>query len=248
MSLLDFAQETTKQRFRTQVPKDQRSGAESFVDLGTSRNNLLQALDSSDLRNVLGQTLASNSGPLNGDFLSALSSTIENIYDGNTARFGPEPVAFPDLSELNIPELGPGRGNIPSSSEIQDLPPVPNGLGDVSPYAELTAQEIAALFGNPYGMGGRAGRSNKSDHPAGRAIDIMTGNGSSDTLATGAQKERGDGIVQYLFRNWSRLNVKYIIWNGRLWNGPGNGRPFRGSGGDGYGGRHGNHVHVSFNN
>jgi hypothetical protein len=69
--------------------------------------------------------------------------------------------------------------------------------------------------------------------------------------AEGPQKELGDRIVQWLLRNWNAANIDYIIWYGRQNFGNGwihyNHVPYMNQ----FGGceithRHGDHVHVTF--
>lgn len=260
---------TSNQRTDQFVPKDQRRDLAEIIGTPTLRQLALDGLESS-AKNLLGQLLPSNSGALNGEVNNAIDALRSNQgLDFNLSLFGRRDAT--PLASTSRPltgrtagfsrsapeppvdqEQGAGANTYFSPSElpspVTDLVSAGSlrGLGPVAPNALLTAREIATLFGNPLGMGGVGPRGNKSDHPGGKAIDVMITRADSNTIASGAPKQRGDNIVGYLLANWQRLGVKYVIWNGRLWNSPSSSRSFGGGGGDGYGGKHGNHVHISF--
>ncbi|WP_139307033.1 hypothetical protein [Modestobacter sp. DSM 44400] len=60
-----------------------------------------------------------------------------------------------------------------------------------------------------------AGSVPDSDHPKGKAIDVMvTTNGQN---AAGVQQRLGDDIATYMTRNATTLGVKYVIWDNRIW-------------------------------
>lgn len=85
-----------------------------------------------------------------------------------------------------------------------------------------------------YGVGSRP---NVSDHPGGRAVDIMI----PDYTAPGAAA-LGDEISRWLLANRKNLGVKYVIWNRKIWSEvrAGEGwRPYSGIS------PHIDHVHVS---
>jgi hypothetical protein len=93
--------------------------------------------------------------------------------------------------------------------------------------------------------GWRAGSANaNSDHPKGRAADIMTNGGG--VAANPAEAAMGDEIAAYLQANAVNLGVTYIIWKQQIWNtgDPPNGwtqMEDRGSPTQ----NHSDHVHVS---
>lgn len=92
---------------------------------------------------------------------------------------------------------------------------------------------VCAKFPEVKTYGGVRPGSGSSDHYTGGAVDIMI---------TGAT---GDRIADYLIKNSDALNVKYVIWEQRIWN-PGSGwssMEDRGSPTD----NHFDHVHASFN-
>ena len=112
--------------------------------------------------------------------------------------------------------------SVSSSIESGLLPNAVNGY-----------RAVCAKFPEVKTYGGRRPGSGSSDHYTGEAVDIMI---------TGST---GDRIAEYLIKNQGALNVKYVIWEQRIWN-PGSGwesMSDRGSPTD----NHFDHVHVSFN-
>ncbi|MBB4683912.1 hypothetical protein [Amycolatopsis jiangsuensis] len=80
-------------------------------------------------------------------------------------------------------------------------------------------------------VGGRAGRSNASDHPSGLALDFMVDTGTGNDLAA------------YVLAHQEELGVKYVIWRQRYNDGDGwSTMEDRG----GTTANHYDHVHVSF--
>ncbi|MGO1916620.1 MAG: ligand-binding protein SH3 [Brevibacterium aurantiacum] len=103
----------------------------------------------------------------------------------------------------------------------------------LQPNAVNGYRAVCAKFPEVKTYGGVRPGSGTSDHYTGGAVDIMI---------TGAT---GDRIADYLIKNSGALNVKYVIWEQRIWN-PGSGwssMEDRGSPTD----NHFDHVHVSFN-
>ncbi len=99
-----------------------------------------------------------------------------------------------------------------------------NGL---RPHAAWSARVIKNKFGvgTVYGKGARPNNPS-SDHPRGLAADFVT------------SRSQGDRVRDFVIANWRQLNVKYIIWEGRI--STDRGRTWRPSSG------HFGHVHVSF--
>ncbi len=99
-----------------------------------------------------------------------------------------------------------------------------NGL---RPHAAWSARVIKNKFGigTVYGKGARPNNPS-SDHPRGLAADFVT------------SRSQGDRVRDFVIANWRQLNVKYIIWEGRI--STDRGRTWRPASG------HYDHVHVSF--
>lgn len=106
-------------------------------------------------------------------------------------------------------------------------------LGAVKPHVRSAAKEFSAIFGVD-NIGGIGERSNPSDHPDGKAIDVMV------------KGPKGNTIADYAVRNAKRLGITYIIWNRQIWDS----RNKRGweAYAPGFSGAspHTDHVHVSF--
>ncbi|MFR9805660.1 hypothetical protein ACL02T_25740 [Pseudonocardia sp. RS010] len=92
-----------------------------------------------------------------------------------------------------------------------------------------------------------------SDHPQGRACDFFPTR--AGTFPEGAELEAGWAVANRLRDNAAELEVRYVIWQGRIWyrnaffpDEEGWGRPYTGGGvydpSDATGG-HFDHVHVS---
>jgi hypothetical protein len=85
-----------------------------------------------------------------------------------------------------------------------------------------------------------------SDHPKGRACDVMVG---ADARRAASARVRGDQIANWTIQNAGTSGVKYVIWYGKIWNSDtGQWTPYGGGGiydpNDATGG-HYDHVHVS---
>ncbi len=109
------------------------------------------------------------------------------------------------------------------------------GLGGVSSHVAKMADTIGGMFGIKTIGGYRSkGSVPGSDHPKGRALDYMINN-----IKNG--KRVGTDLANYMVKNARTYNVKYVIWNRRIWS-PGRGwRRYSGPS------PHTDHVHVSFN-
>jgi hypothetical protein len=80
-------------------------------------------------------------------------------------------------------------------------------------------------------VGGRAGRSGASDHPAGLALDFMV------------DAKTGNAVAAYVLAHQRDFGVKYVIWQQRYNDGSGwSAMADRG----GETANHYDHVHVSF--
>lgn len=95
----------------------------------------------------------------------------------------------------------------------------------------------ADYFGSKYGIktvyGLGSGSVPGSDHPKGRAIDLMINN-----LKNG--KAVGTAMANDIIRNYKAYGVKYVIWNRYIWQPNSGWRKYNGPS------PHTDHVHVSF--
>jgi uncharacterized protein YgiM (DUF1202 family) len=118
-------------------------------------------------------------------------------------------------------------------------------LDRTNAYVHVIVREIRATFPQIKTMyGWRMYSAYSSDHPSGRALDIMI-----PSYKTAAGKALGSAIARYLQDNYKRLHAHYLIWRQRQWNVERNTNPTTGwramsdRGGDTA--NHMNHVHVS---
>ncbi len=112
-------------------------------------------------------------------------------------------------------------------------------LGAVKPFVKDAAQEIGDKFDLTTIYGWRATSVDMTGHPAGLAVDLVVG----------TDKAKGDAIASYIISNSSRLDVKYICWQQRIWQ-PSKGwsnMEYRPGTTAGYDPNHMHHVHLSVN-
>lgn len=93
----------------------------------------------------------------------------------------------------------------------------PTGLAveqGLTPDALLVLRCVDQQFGrHVYGGVGDRPANPGSDHPAGRAVDVMIENyASSPAIA------EGDQIAEWVRAHATELGVKYVIWRARIWN------------------------------
>lgn len=87
-------------------------------------------------------------------------------------------------------------------------------LDRTNAYAKAIVRAIRADFPQITTIyGWRASSAYSSDHPSGRAIDIMIPNWS-----TPPGTQLGDAIALYLQQRHTTLRIRYLIWRQRNWN------------------------------
>ncbi len=124
-------------------------------------------------------------------------------------------------------------GSTPSGVETPPCKVSSSIESTLLPNAVNGYRAVCAKFPEVKTYGGRRQGSGTSDHYTGEAVDIMI-SGST-----------GDRISEYLIKNAKALNVKYVIFEQRIWM-PGRGwksMEDRGSATQ----NHMDHVHASFN-
>jgi endonuclease/exonuclease/phosphatase (EEP) superfamily protein YafD len=113
----------------------------------------------------------------------------------------------------------------------------------LTPDALLVLRCVEQQFGpHTYAGVGERATNPGSDHPAGRAVDVMIGDYTS---ATGIAE--GNEIGEWVRANATQLGVKYVIWRAKIWNvGDTDWSPYsHPSGATDDNSLHYNHVHVS---
>jgi hypothetical protein len=137
--------------------------------------------------------------------------------------------------------------------------PDPTSRGCLTPATRHAVDQIYAAFGQPgptapihsVGCWDKHAWNPSSDHSKGKACDLFPGRGGQ--FAAGPELAAGWRLANWLRANAGPLQVKYVIWQGRIWE-PGKpdengwGKPYTGGGvydpRDVTGG-HFDHVHLS---
>ena len=131
-----------------------------------------------------------------------------------------EPVAADILSAVHgiqVPGGGCGAaagGVVYAGGEFpQSERPVGSEV-NLTPATIIVKRAIAALFPEISSIGGWRASSAiaTSDHPVGRAIDVMI-----DNYRDPAQIALGDRVAQFAIANHANLKIKYVIWRQRIW-------------------------------
>lgn len=115
----------------------------------------------------------------------------------------------------------------------------------LTPDALRVLRCVQQTFGDHvYGGAGEREANPGSDHPTGRAVDVMV-----EGWETPAGRTHGDEVAAYLEANAAGLGVRYVIWAGQIWHAERadeGWRPYtHPSGGGGPTLDHFDHVHVS---
>ena len=127
--------------------------------------------------------------------------------------------------------------SISTKSPVTDLGS--SSLNKLEPNGKAAVLEVRSHFPQIKTIyGWRSSSAYSSDHPNGRAIDIMIPSYTSN-------KALGDSIAQYFIDNGKRLHVTYILWRQRSYTlTRGSWKKMEDRGSDTQ--NHMNHVHVSF--
>ena len=81
----------------------------------------------------------------------------------------------------------------------------------LTPDALRVMRCVLTVFG-PHTVGGVGGRPNASDHPTGRAVDIMI-----EGWDTPAGRAEGREIAHWVQSNAEQLGVTYVIFDAKIW-------------------------------
>lgn len=152
-----------------------------------------------------------------------------------TAESSPAAEKSDDSSsdEKSSDEKSSGEGSGTSSDTSAPPCSVSSSIeSGLLPNAVNGYRAVCAKFPEVKTFGGRRPGTG-SDHNTGEAVDIMISGGTADRIA------------DYLIKNQGSLNVKYVIWNQRIWM-PGQGWKSMEDRGDPTA-NHLDHVHASFN-
>jgi hypothetical protein len=91
--------------------------------------------------------------------------------------------------------------------------PDPTSGGRITPrtHALLRALQAGGMTGNGIGCFGDRPANPDSDHPKGRACDIMFNPHDQQSVA------EGWAVAQWLIANQARYGIAYLIWQGQSW-------------------------------
>ncbi len=94
-------------------------------------------------------------------------------------------------------------------------PELPSGGDNITPRTRLMKAEVGKHFDLRYTVG--CYRVDTSgEHPLGRACDFMMSSGGS--MPSPGMKALGDSLAVWAIKNGSKLGVKYVIWQQRIYN------------------------------
>lgn len=169
-------------------------------------------------------------------------------YGGRPVRPGATvgPTSDPLGSCTDVPGTGKINGQWQPENCTVRPDPSNGGLCVTPRTAAWIAAARAALPGQAISCWDAHSWNPTSDHPKGRACDLMTG---KDSRKNAAEKAKGDAIARWVLSTAGQYGVHYVIWSGRIWSArTGEWTPYNGGGvydtGDATGG-HFDHVHVS---
>lgn len=179
---------------QTQEPRSGRLRAESMLaTLAQAVASRSQGVDRSSLDPDA--ELEELSVSSEGDFTERINAVLQSRVEGDELPGG-EPVEVPEVA---ADETGAWQG-IPDNLDIQSW--LDTGLKENA----ARGAAIARAFGFGGTIHGVGARGNKSDHPTGNAIDLMT----LDDVDTGWT------MAKYFLDNRDGLGVKYIIFQDRI--------------------------------
>ncbi|MFG1858914.1 CHAP domain-containing protein [Actinomadura geliboluensis] len=157
--------------------------------------------------------IAHNAGEGSLQKYPKLPPVTEGYLDEFREKFekygGGKPASSRDGSRVSTGTIShdPGAGDVK-----------PLELGAVKPHVQEAAELLYAKFkeGPGSGLRGAGGyrpgdKIDPAGHPAGLAVDFMV-------ELTPEGKKTGDALAKYAIDNAAELNVKYVIWQQRIWN------------------------------
>ncbi|GAA0036823.1 ligand-binding protein SH3 [Brevibacterium metallidurans] len=161
------------------------------------------------------------------------NKTSKTTLNVKTPKPEPTESSSAKASKGSSEKSSKSSGSTPSGVETPPCKVSSSIESTLLPNAVNGYRAVCAKFPEVKTYGGRRSGSGTSDHYTGEAVDIMIA-GST-----------GDRISEYLIKNAKALNVKYVIFEQRIWM-PGRGwksMEDRGSATQ----NHMDHVHASFN-
>ena len=153
---------------------------------------------------------------------------VASVVDA--AATAAQDAAREDAARRTAPPARPASGRGETGRSPSSCPGGTDGFGPVADGVAEAGEQLRCMFSVDT-VFGVAGRSNASDHPAGKALDFMV------------DRVTGDRLAGYALANRERLGIKYVIYRQRIDTGDGwEPMPDRGSAVA----NHMDHVHISF--
>jgi hypothetical protein len=114
---------------------------------------------------------------------------------------------------------------------------------------QFVDDQIARLTGEKHCWVGayRSYQPSTSNHNTGNALDCTISN-AIGSHPSAAQKAQGWKLAYWLQKHAGRLDVRYVIWQNKIWSVARASEGWRNYGGSGVTGGHYDHVHVSIQN
>lgn len=164
--------------------------------------------------------------------LAELQARARQDADARTAR-------SQTRADVSAATTSTVSGGAPGGSGCVVTDPTGTG-GCVTPVMAWVYDQLRATFGS---IPTSCWRGGGGDHAQGRACDIMFAPGG--TYPGPEQTARGWQVAEWLRGNAGRLQVDYVIWQGRIWSQQRSAEGWRPYNGYGATGGHYDHVHVS---
>lgn len=146
-----------------------------------------------------------------GAFGLASPANAESIVAPTTSPSAPSASASPTATPTASPSPSP------TTTAPAPKPPKKKGKAKISHYKKLTkkAKKVAIKVRNDWHKikkigGWRAGSRYSSDHPAGRAIDVMIPSWRKNAAL-------GKSIATYFAKNAKKYKIHYVIYRQKIW-------------------------------
>ena len=184
------------------------------------------------------------SGPVTVYFNTGYAGTSQTIAAGGKVNLNAT------LKNQNAShQFGPTDGTF-GTPNTNPHPAAATRAPSATARTQFVDNEIARLTGERDCWVGdfRSYQPSTSNHNTGNALDCTISN-AIGTRPTAAQKEQGWKLANWLRQHAARLQVRYVIWDGKMWSVARSSEGWRTyTAGTGVTDGHFDHVHVSIQN
>jgi hypothetical protein len=145
---------------------------------------------------------------------------------------------------------GGGGGGTYGTPKVNPHPSATSKAPNATKRTKFVDDEIARLTGERDCWVGdyRSYQPSTSNHNTGNALDCTISN-AIGSYPSAAQRDQGWKLANWLKQHAGRLQVRYVIWDGKIWSVARSSEGWRTyTGGSGVTGGHYDHVHVSIQN